>query len=152
MRNPYNYRNKVQLPVGMKKGQLQVGFYAKRSHDIIDYEECRLQDPVCDKIREIFRNFIKTNRIHVYDETTHKGLIRHLMIRKGFRTGEIMVVVVINGKDLPLKRKFVSELVRQVDGIKSIMLNINTQKTNVILGEKNVKIYGSDTITDYRQL
>jgi len=149
MKKPFNYRNKVQLPVGMKKGEIQIGFYAKRSHDIIDYEECRIQDPVCDKIREIFRNFIKNNKIEVYDEVAHKGLVRHLMIRKGFKTGEIMVVIVINGKDLPKKRRLVDELVKKVNGIKSIVLNINTQKTNVILGEKNIKIYGSDTITDY---
>ena len=149
MENPFNYRNKVQLPVGISNGKLEIGFYAKRSHDIVDNDECKIQDPVCDEIRIILRNFIAANRIDVYDETSHQGLIRHLMVRKGFRTGEVMVVIVINGKDLPAKRRLIDELVRQVPSIKSIMLNINTQKTNIILGNNNVKIYGEDTITDY---
>ncbi|NSW89527.1 MAG: 23S rRNA (uracil(1939)-C(5))-methyltransferase RlmD [Firmicutes bacterium] len=149
MKYPLKYRNKAQYPVGMKNGRPVIGFYAKRSHDIIDGGNCDIQEPVGNIIREIFRRFIEENKISVYDEISHKGLIRHLMIRSGFRTGEIMVVIVINGTDLPQKRNLVNSLLTGVPAIESIVLNINTSKTNVILGEKNIKIYGKDTITDY---
>ncbi|HOJ09343.1 MAG TPA: 23S rRNA (uracil(1939)-C(5))-methyltransferase RlmD [Clostridiales bacterium] len=149
MDHPFNYRNKAQFPVGLCDGKPAIGFYAKRSHEIVGSCDCGIQDPVSDKIREIFRRFIIDNEISIYDETTHLGLVRHLMVRKGFRTGEVMVVVVINGKDLPYRRKLVDDLISRVPNIKSIVLNINTQNTNVILGERNMKIYGDDTIVDY---
>lgn len=92
--------------------------------------------------------FIKAKNLSVYDEAEGKGLIRHLMTRVGFKTGEIMVVLVINGKELPFKEQLMSSLTSKVPAVKSIFLNINRMNTNVILGEKNIKIYGNDTISD----
>ena len=149
MEHPFEYRNKAQYPVGMADGKPAIGFYARRSHDIIDVGNCGIHGHSGNAIREVCRRFIAENNISVYDETGHKGLVRHLIIRSGFRTGEIMVVIVINGKELPRKRALVDSLLAQVPEIKSIVLNINTAKTNVILGEKNIVIYGKATITDY---
>lgn len=158
MQTPLNYRNKAQFPVGLADGKPILGFYAKRSHEIIDNKECGIQDPVSNGIREIVRDFIIENEISVYDETTQKGLIRHLMVRSGFKTGEVMVVVVINGRDIPKRQELVEKLIavdlgQNSDGkafkVTSVFLNINKKDTNVILGEKNIKIYGSNTITDY---
>jgi len=149
MERALNYRNKAQYPVASVKGEVVIGFYAKRSHDVIPSDECGIQDKTSNRVREIVRDFIIKNGISVYDETKGEGLVRHLMTRKGFRTGEVMVVIVINGKGLPEKQKLVEALTSNIKEVKSIMLNINTKNTNVILGEKNIKIYGSDTITDY---
>jgi 23S rRNA (uracil1939-C5)-methyltransferase len=149
MESPFNYRNKVQYPVGLLNGKPVVGYYAKRSHDVVGIESCGIQDFIGNKVREIFERFIRDNNISVYDEIKHRGLIRHLIVRTGFKTKEVMVIVVVNGRFLPGKELFVNSLLNEVPTIKSIVLNINTSKTNVILGNQNIKIYGKDTITDY---
>jgi len=149
MKCPMRYRNKVQYPLGISGGKVVMGFFAKRSHNIVDIRDCGIQHDAANKVRDIFKRFIERYGISVYDEINHTGLVRHLMVRVGFKTGEIMVVVVINGNDLPKKDKLVKMLLAEVPGIKSIILNVNTRKTNVILGEENIKIYGKDSITDY---
>ena len=149
MANPFRYRNKVQFPVGISDGKPVMGFYAKRSHEIVGNRFCSIQDKDSDLIRDMFLKFLKDFKISIYDEKTGKGLIRHLMVRKGFKTGEVMVVIVVNGNDLPHKVKLIERLKAAVAGIRSIYLNINTRNTNIILGEKNIKIYGHDTITDF---
>ncbi|MDP4094394.1 MAG: 23S rRNA (uracil(1939)-C(5))-methyltransferase RlmD, partial [Bacillota bacterium] len=90
MDNPFNYRNKVQFPVGMSEGIPVMGFYARRTHEIVDNSDCGIQDPDSSKVRKIVLDFIKEYKISVYDEKTGKGLLRHVMVRKGFKTGEIM--------------------------------------------------------------
>lgn len=149
MDNPYRYRNKVQLPVGRINGKVNIGFYAPRSHEIIDIDTCHIQDEISDKVVEITRKWIESNNIDTYDETTGRGIIRHIMVRRGFKTGEVMVVIVTNSKKLPFKEEFISKVVENVDGIKSIVQNINTKKTNVILGEENILLWGSPSIKDY---
>jgi 23S rRNA (uracil1939-C5)-methyltransferase len=149
MGNPFNYRNKAQFPVALSKGTCAVGFYAKRSHDVIDVETCGIQNNISDKVREILRKFIKQNNLSIYDEISHKGLIRHIMVRTGFNTGEVMVVIVINGEDILERQQVIGSLVRNIPEISSIFLNINKSKSNVVLGEKNIKIYGKDTISEY---
>ncbi len=149
MENPLNYRNKVQFPAGMGRNGIAIGFFAPRSHEIVDSTECGIQTPVSDRIRSIVRDFIKERNIGVYDEVAHRGLIRHIMVRSGFKTGEVMVVLVVNGDSLPHSEELVERLVTAVPAIKSVMLNINIKKTNVILGEKNKLLYGQDYITDY---
>jgi 23S rRNA (uracil1939-C5)-methyltransferase len=148
MEIPLYYRNKAQYPVGITDGETAIGFYAKRSHDIIDNAACSIQDKLSGRVKEIVREFVRENKISVYDENTNQGLLRHEMTRAGFITGEVMVVLVINGSDLPARQRLVEMLTMRITEIKSIFLNINTRRTNIILGDKNIRIYGQDTITD----
>ncbi|NLK98641.1 MAG: 23S rRNA (uracil(1939)-C(5))-methyltransferase RlmD [Epulopiscium sp.] len=148
MKEPFYYRNKAQFPVKMKDGKVQIGFYAQRSHDIVDIPKCYIQDPVNDEIIKIMRNYIETYNVSVYDEENHKGLIRHILTRAGFQTKEVMVCIIINGKDIPHKDKLIAQLTK-IPNMKSIVLNHNTQKTNVILGDKITTLWGQDYITDY---
>lgn len=148
MENPYGYRNKAQYPVGLRKGEYITGFYALRSHEIIDSENCLIQDANNERVRKIVKQFLEKKRISVYDESGGRGLVRHLVTRTGFSTGQVMVILVINGGDLPGKDGLIRELTANVPGITSIVLNINTAKTNVVMGEKNITIYGNDYITD----
>lgn len=150
MENPYNYRNKVQLPVGKNKdGEVVVGFYAPRSHDIINMECCYIQDEVGDKVIRVVKEWIKKFNIQTYDEKRNSGIVRHIMIRKGFKTEEVMVVVVTNGNSIPYSEELVSMLKDNIEGIDSIIQNINNKQTNVILGQKCKTLYGKDTITDF---
>ena len=148
MQNPFNYRNKAQYPVAMVNENIITGFYAARSHHVVDSEECGIQDVESDKVRRAVRQFIAANGISVYDEASGKGRVRHIVTRIGFNTGEIMVVLVINGSTLPMAEELVKSLIDAVPGIKSIFLNINTENTNIILGKRNIRLFGSDTITD----
>ena len=149
MSSPFRYRNKVQYPVSMQDKQVKIGFYESRSHNIIDSTECDIQPEESNIIRELVRNFCKLNNISIYDEKTGKGLLRHVMVRKGFTTGEIMVVVVINGQKLPSSDKLIRVLTEKYENIKSIVLNINTRNTNIILGDRNLCLFGQDYISDY---
>lgn len=149
MENPYKYRNKVQYPVGWDNGEITIGFYETRSHNIIDGSLCDIQPDESNKIRDIVRSFCKDAGIAIYDEKTGKGLLRHVMVRKGFRTNEIMVVLVINGDKLLKSDDLVKKLLEEFPDIKSIILNVNTKNTNIILGNKNICIYGQMYITDF---
>ena len=149
MEKPYNYRNKAQYPVGRLKDQLVMGFYAKKSHDIVECPQCMIQHSVSDKAKLIVKRFLEDNKISVYDEVTGKGLVRHVMTRMGFNTGELMVVLVLNGKSLPQQDKLVKQLTVEIPEIKSIVLNVNTANTNIILGPRNIVVFGEETITDY---
>lgn len=152
MEHPYRYRNKVQLPVGIFNGELKIGFFAARSHNIIDMEECYIQDETADKILKITREWIDKYKIKPYikdGEYDETGIIRHIMIRRGFTTNEVMAVLVTNGEKVPHINEWVSEVKNNIEGIHSIIQNINTEKTNVILGKKCVTLWGEDTISDY---
>ncbi|MBU3189363.1 23S rRNA (uracil(1939)-C(5))-methyltransferase RlmD [Clostridium bowmanii] len=149
MDSPYNYRNKVQLPVSNKNGGVDIGFYAARSHDIINNETCHIQDKAADIVVKLTRQWIKDCNIQSYNEETHQGILRHIMIRKGFRTGEVMVVLVTNGKALPHKEEFIAIMTKKIQGLVSIVQNINNEKTNVILGARCITLWGKDAITDY---
>lgn len=149
---PERYRNKVQLPVGMVKGKLSIGFYAPRSHDIIDLDTCLIQDKIADKVTEMTRTWIEKYKIMpatIDGKFNPKGLIRHIMIRRGFKTNEVMVVLVTTKKDIPYISEFVEMIKNNIDGIKSIIQNINEKDTNVILGEKCITLWGENIITDY---
>lgn len=148
MENPYYYRNKAQFPVRKKDGKLSIGFYAGGSHSIIDTDNCCIQAKENEEIIKCVRSFLEEEDISIYNEETHEGLVRHILTRAGFVTGEIMVCLVINGKDLPQKEKLVNKL-KEIPGMKSISLNINKEKTNVILGSKIKPLWGEPYITDY---
>lgn len=152
MDEPSRYRNKVQLPVGEEKGILQIGFFAPRSHNIIDMDKCLIQDEIGEKVVELTKEWMKKFNIKPYinnGEYNEKGIVRHVMVRKGFKTGEIMVVLVTNKEQVEQIDMFVESIKNNIDGITSIIQNINSEKTNVILGEKCITLYGEDYITDY---
>ncbi len=141
------YRNKAQYPVRRDNGILTIGFYAKKSHRVIDGGDCLLQPEEFAQIIEIFRKWIENNGITVYSENTGIGLVRHIYLRKAFATGEIMACVVVNGKNIPQKEALVEEL-RKIQGFKTLVMNENSKDTNVVLGENCTNIYGDGYITD----
>ena len=149
MEEPFFYRNKAQFPFGTdKNGNIITGFYAGRTHSIIKNTNCCLGIEENELILKIMLKFMEENNIKAYDEVTHKGLVRHVLIRKGFKTGEIMVCVIINGDKLPHAEKLINELCK-IDGMKSITLNVNKEKTNVIMGTEIISVWGEKYITDY---
>lgn len=155
MEEPFGYRNKAQYPVGTdKQGHPIMGFYAGRSHDIIANTDCALGVEENQRILEIILSYMRKYHVSAYQEETGKGLLRHVLIRKGFTSGELMVCLVINlkGKDrmpeyLPKQDELIRELVK-IPGMKSISVSINTENTNVIMGKEIVTLWGSDRITD----
>ena len=149
MEAPFRYRNKAQFPVGMnKEGQLVAGFYAGRTHSIIDNHDCSLGVQENQQILEIVLDHMRRNNILPYDERTGKGLVRHVMIRFGFRTGQIMVCLVVNGKKLPGEDELIRRLTK-LPGMTSIVLNTNKENTNVILGREIRLLWGQEYIEDY---
>ena len=153
--NPYRYRNKAQFPVGYDRdGNIVTGFYASRSHNIIPVEDCRLGVPQNKEILDIIKEWMNECGITSYDENTHKGLVRHVLIRYGFTSKQIMVCLVINGDSLEAKRRagnvadILCERLSKIDGMTSISYNINKENTNVILGKKTVCIWGRPYIED----
>ncbi|MDT8716082.1 23S rRNA (uracil(1939)-C(5))-methyltransferase RlmD [Clostridium sp. 19966] len=149
MEKPYRYRNKVALPVGAGADNNLIGFYAARSHEIINVESCGIQHEEADSVIKLIRNWMKEFAVTGYDEKIHSGILRHVMVRKGFTTGEVMVVLVTNGKKLPHKESLVEKLKENIAGIKSIIQNINTKNSNVIMGLENIVLWGTENITDY---
>ncbi len=151
--NIFFYRNKAQFPVGKDaEGNPIIGFYRKRSHDVVENKECVIQAEVNEGIVSVTEDFLKEFKIPVYDEETGKGLVRHIFTRTGFSTGEVMVCVVINGKTLPGYEILVERLKPVIDkyGLKlaSFCLNVNTKNTNVILGTECIFLYGNPYIED----
>lgn len=145
MQEPFYYRNKAQFPVRGKK--IEIGFFKQRSHNIIPVKDCKIQHKVNEDIIQTVEKFMIENNVTAYDELTNKGVIRHILTKVGFNSGEIMVCIVANAKKIP-KSSILVDLLLKIEGIKSIVLNINTQKTNVILGEKIELLWGQDFITD----
>ncbi|MGN0572226.1 MAG: 23S rRNA (uracil(1939)-C(5))-methyltransferase RlmD [Candidatus Fimenecus sp.] len=142
------YRNKAQYPVTRENGKVKIGFYAPRSHRVIDCTDCRLQPAEFAEIVAAFRTFLTEFDISAYDAQSGKGLVRHLYLRKGFHSGEIMVCVVLNGTRLPHSDALVDRLCALPYKITSIVLNTNTQKTNVILGTPCKTLWGTPDIGD----
>lgn len=149
MENPFNYRNKAQYPVGIdKNGNPVIGVFANRTHDIIAVNECKIQNKESEEIAKFICDFAKKNNISVYNEKTGKGLLRHIVIKYGFKTNEIMCILVINGRKVNSEEKLVEELKNKFPKVKTIVKNINTKNTNVILGRENITIYGDGYIFD----
>ena len=149
MEEPFHYRNKAQFPIGTdKEGHIITGFYAGRTHSIIPNTDCALGVAVNQKILEIILHFMENNHISAYDEEKHKGLVRHVLIRYGFKTDELMVCLVINGEKLPHAEKLVDKLCK-ISGMTSITISVNKAKTNVIMGNEIKLLWGQTYITDY---
>ena len=147
MRTPYNYRNKAQYPVGLDKdGNPAIGVFAKMSHTIIPIENCKIQTETSQRIAKTILEFIKENNIEVYNEENENGIFRHIVIKVGKYTGEIMCILVLNKTGFREEQELVKLLTTKFPEIKTIVKNINTKNTNVILGEKNINVYGNGYI------
>lgn len=148
METPFYYRNKAQFPFGKnKEGKNITGFYAGRTHSIIENTDCALGVAENKIILEKILKYMEEEKVAPYEEETHRGLLRHVLIRKGFATGQLMVCLVINGKKLPTENKLVQSLL-EVEGMTSISISVNTEKTNVIMGKEIHLLYGKEQIED----
>ncbi|MGX1832253.1 23S rRNA (uracil(1939)-C(5))-methyltransferase RlmD [Paenibacillus taichungensis] len=149
MDEPWRYRNKAQVPIGAAEGGLVGGFYAKGSHRIIDMDTCLIQhehnDEVVAKVKEIGSHF----GISAYNEETGRGLLRHVVVKKAFRTGEMMLVLVTNGRDIPYKDAWIGSIREAIPHVASICQNVNKKQTNVIFGDETRVLWGRDVIYDY---
>ena len=149
MGNPYHYRNKAQYPVGVdKQGNPIMGVFANRTHEIIPIDNCLIQNEKSQQIAKFILDFIRENNISIYDEKTGKGLIRHIVTKIGIKTNEIMCVIVLNGRTIPKEKELVTEILEKFPEVKTIVKNINTKNTNVIMGKENINLYGNGYIYD----
>lgn len=149
MQSPCRYRNKAQFPIQNINGSTAIGFYKKKSHDVIPTDMCVIQHDINDKIIKIIKTYIQAYNVSIYNESTHTGVLRHLVTKVGFTTNEVMVVLVANGTNLPHLNELASVLKENIPGFKTLVLNVNKAKTNVILGKENKVIYGNGKINDY---
>nr|WP_297874104.1 23S rRNA (uracil(1939)-C(5))-methyltransferase RlmD [uncultured Blautia sp.] len=149
MEKPWRYRNKAQFPVGKNKdGEIITGFYAGRTHSIIPNRNCYLGAEVNEEILNQVIAYMTDNHVEPYEEAGGKGLVRHILIRNGFKTGEIMVCIIANGRTLPKVNNLIERL-QTIPGMTSISLNVNTKRNNVILGDEVITLWGQETISDY---
>lgn len=149
MDNPWHYRNKAQVPVGEKDGKLIAGFFKPRSHEIVDTDESLLHLHEINEAIKMVKEIASELGIQPYNEEKHKGVLRHIMARYGRQTGELMVVIVTRTNEIPQQKKLVDEIVARLPKVKSIVHNINSKKTNVIMGDKTEVFWGSEVIYDY---
>lgn len=148
MEDPWHYRNKAQFPFGYdKEGNVVTGFYAGRSHTIIPNTDCALGVEENQEILEIILRFMKKYGVSAYEEVSGKGLLRHVLIRKGFASGQLMVCLIINGKKLPEEQRLADELWK-IPGMTSVSVNVNMERTNVIMGKKVRVLKGEEKIED----
>lgn len=149
MEKPFNYRNKAQYPVGINKnGEPIFGVFANRTHEIIPIDDCKIQTKISERIAQYVINFMKDNKIKVYDEKTNKGVLRHIVVKVGMKTNEVMCVLVVNEEKIKNEDELVKGLIDTFSEIKTIVKNVNTKNTNVILGNRNIILYGNGYIKD----
>lgn len=148
MDNPWRYRNKSQIPFSEQNGQVVSGFYKTRTHEIVDTDVCIIQGEEADELMATLKRELYTMGIEAYDERTHRGMLRHLIVRKARATGELMVVLVTRSKKFPQKEEAIALIKRVVPNVTSIMQNVNSQKTNVIFGNETILLHGKSFIVD----
>lgn len=146
--NPWYYRNKMQFPIGRKKGKVVIGCFSQGSHDIVDTDNCLIQHPTNNDIVRAVRDAVDELGIAAYEEQTGQGVLRHVLGRVGSATGEIMIVLVTATDRLPQRDALIERLQAKIPGLVSIIQNVNTKRTNVIMGDKTITLWGQDTITD----
>lgn len=152
MKNEYRYRNKAIFSVGVVEEEIAIGFFSEKTHEIIDMNVCLLQDEEADRIVEIIRSWmikysiIPAKKDGIFQE---QGLIRNIMIRKGFNSNEVMVVLVTTDKEIPYREELISDLEKEISNLTSVIQNINSKDTNLVLGDKCVTLWGQDYICDY---
>ena len=149
MENPFHYRNKAQYPLGINKnGEPTIGVFANRTHEIIPIQKCLIQNREAENVAKEIFNFIKENNISIYNENTRKGAIRHIIVKIGVKTGEIMCIIVTNEENLKCEKELVKEIVSKYPNVKTVIANVNNENTNVILGKRDVVLYGDGFIFD----
>ena len=149
MEDPYYYRHKVHAVFDcVGRGQVVAGVYKKNSHEVVDIESCQIENQEADAIIREVKGLLKSFRIKTYDEDTGYGLLRHVLVRKGYHSGEIMVVLVLASPILPSKNNFVKALRKNHPEISTVVINVNDKKTSMVLGERNIVIYGKGYIED----
>lgn len=149
MNDPWRYRNKAQVPVAEREGGLVAGFYQQRSHDIINMDACLIQQQANDDVVQAVKSICEKHGVSAYQEQKHKGSLRHIMARYGLVTGEIMVVIVTRTAELPNKKRIIEDIIEAVPNVKSIVQNVNSKRTNVILGNQTHVLWGEEYIYDY---
>ncbi|MPL65628.1 23S rRNA (uracil-C(5))-methyltransferase RlmCD [bioreactor metagenome] len=147
--NPWFYRNKMQVPVGLQAGQIVIGCYQQGTHSIINTEHCYIQHDVNNNIAREMRRIMTELDISPYNEKTGKGIVRHVLGRVGIQTGEVMVVIITATEQLPQQAQVISKLREAISGLVSIVQNINAKKTNIIMGDKTVTLWGKNYIVDH---
>lgn len=149
MKDPYHYRNKVHSTFSHdKKGQIIAGFYQEGSHDVINIDKCIIQDSKADEIIGTIKGLMRSFKMKPYDEDRREGFLRHVLIKRGFATGQIMVVLVVSNKIFPGKKNYVKALRKKHPEISTILMNINNRKTSVVLGNEEILLYGRGYIED----
>ncbi|WP_203649259.1 23S rRNA (uracil(1939)-C(5))-methyltransferase RlmD [Secundilactobacillus yichangensis] len=148
METPYHYRNKAQIPVRMVKGQLETGFYRQHSHDLVPLTDFYIQDPRIDKAIVIVRDILRAEGIPAYDERTHKGIIRNVMVRQSYYEKEMMIGLITNSHTLPRSKEIVAQISEELPEVTSIIQNVNNRPTNVIMGPITNVLYGEPVIHD----
>lgn len=149
MENPYHYRHKVHAVFDcIGRGQVVAGVYKKNSHDVVDIESCQIENEEADVIIREIKGLLKSFKIKTYDEDTGYGLLRHVLVRTGYHTKEIMVVLVLASPILPSKNNFVKALRKKHPNISTVVINVNDKKTSMVLGERNIVVYGKGFIED----
>jgi len=149
MDDPFYYRNKVHAVFDRdKKGNIICGTYEAKTHKVVPIEECMIEDKISQEIIRTIRDMLKSFKIKTYDEDTGYGLLRHVLVRRGFSTGEIMVVLVVGSPIFPSKNNFVKALRKKYPQITTVVLNVNDKKTSMVLGERDIVIYGKGYIRD----
>ncbi len=143
----YGYRNKAQYPVSSKKGKAFAGFFRAGTHDVVENKRCLILPEQMDQVKDIVIGHMNYFRIPAYDEQTHKGLVRHIYVRRGVVSGQVLVCLAVNGRKLPHQEKLVEKL-KKVDGFSTLVLSVNTKKGNTILGDEFIPLYGPGFIED----
>lgn len=149
MKDPLHYRNKVHAVFGRtRRGEIVSGTYETGTHKIVNIDECMIEDEISQSIIRTIRGLIRSFKIKTYDEDTEYGLLRHVLVRRGFTTGQVMVVLVLSSPILPSKNNFVKALRKEHPEITTIVLNVNDKKTSMVLGERDIVLYGKGYIED----
>ncbi|NLC11675.1 MAG: 23S rRNA (uracil(1939)-C(5))-methyltransferase RlmD [Firmicutes bacterium] len=142
MEEPWHYRNKSQVPVGLVNNEVRIGFYEKRSHTIVDLKCCPIQHPRNDKVVNTVREALRKNKIPLYDEKKHTGIVRHIIARTSFSNAETLVVIVTNSRSLPYAEQLIQSLQENIPGLCGVVQNINTRRVNTIMGQENITLWG----------
>ena len=143
----YGYRNKAQYPVAAKKGRAYAGFFRAGTHDVVENKRCRILPEETDAVKDAVMDYVNQHRVSVYDETAHRGLLRHIYVRRGVVSGQVLVCLVCNGDKLPKVEELLKRL-KTIPGFTTLVLSVNTKKGNAVLGDRFITLYGPGYIED----